>query len=89
MQVIVRDCEGFVLQRKEGGSSEVCISPVLGKVGFGGSVLVTDSLKTIKKKSWWVYPEGGGEPRKHCVVPLCACLDVFITSLSKCFDRDR
>ena len=43
----------------------------------------------IKKKSLWAYPQGGGEPRKHCVVPLCACLVVFIISLAKCFDIDR
>jgi hypothetical protein len=38
-------------------------------------------MKTIKKKSWWTYPQGGGEPCKHCVFMFCACLNVFVTLL--------
>jgi hypothetical protein len=36
-----------------------------------------------------MYPQGGGELRKNCVVLLCVCLDVFISSFAKCLDMVR
>jgi hypothetical protein len=46
-------------------------------------------MKTIKKKSWWMYPQGEGEPHKRCVVLLCACLNVFMSSFAKGFKMIR
>jgi hypothetical protein len=54
VQVVVEVIEGFVLKRKEEGSSELRRSSVLCEEGFlGGSVLVTIE-EIIKKKSWWM-----------------------------------
>jgi hypothetical protein len=47
--------------------------------GFYGFFLVTDWPMIIKKKTWWTYPQGGGEPHKFVCYALC--LDLLFLSL--------
>jgi hypothetical protein len=72
VQVIIETIEGFVLQRKEEGSSELCRSFVLCTEGFLVTVCCNQLKTLIKNKSWCMYPQGGGEPRTCCVALLCA-----------------
>jgi hypothetical protein len=53
VQVIIEIIEGFVLQRKEEGSSELRRSYVLCAEGFLVTVCCNRLKTLIKKKSWW------------------------------------
>jgi hypothetical protein len=43
-----------------------------------------------EKKSWWTYPQGGGEPRISCVmVSLCNVLMFLCVCMFRFFDIDE
>jgi hypothetical protein len=78
-----------VLECKEEGSSKLRRSSVLCKVRAFRLCACNLLTKDNKEEELVDVAQGGGEPCKHCVVLLCACLDVFITYLAKFFDIDR
>jgi hypothetical protein len=43
-------------------------------------MLVTDWPAILENKSWWMYPQGGGELRKSVYHALCCYLHVFFLS---------
>ena len=73
----------MLISTGEGGSSELRRSPILGEVGFLRLYACNSLTKENKEEELVDVAPGWGEPRKHCVVSLCACLNVFMTSLAK------
>jgi hypothetical protein len=68
-----------VIYLEDGGYGEVCID----LLSYGELALWLYALKEYnkEKKSWWMYPQVGGEPCISCIVMICAfCLCLYLLS---------